>query len=163
MQQTLQSAWERIEWWIKFYSWITVAAVIYGILAAHLPFIIGHPWSSCKVSGSDCGCVLVFHFYEVPLVLFNAYIAWYGLKKFSRKRLQSFISLVTFAVMVNLAFFTFETGLLLDSLRREAPLWETVALVSVALVLVSGAGLGIYLKQKIVGWLEEQVTGQDFI
>ena len=156
MAQPSDTGWQKIEWWVRFYAWITVAAVIYGIAAAHVPFIIGHPWSSCKVSGSDCGCVWVFHFYEVPLVLFNAFVAWYGLKRFSRKRLQSFSSLVSFAVMTNIAFFTFEIGLLLDGLRREQQLWETLALVSVALVLISGAGLGIYLKQMIVGWLEEQ-------
>ena len=136
----------KIHKWVNFYSWITVAAVIYGILAAHLPFLIGHPWSTCKVAGSDCACVLVFHLYEVPLTTFNAFVAWYGLKKFSTATLPRFRSLVGFAVTANLVFFTFETGLLLDGIRREAPTWENIALTSVALILLTGAGLGIYLK-----------------
>ncbi len=136
----------KIQKWVTFYSWITIAAVIYGILAAHVPFIIGHPWSSCKVAGSDCACVLVFHLYEVPLTLFNTYVGWYGLKRFSSVTLPRFRSLVGFAVTANLVFFTFETGLLLDGLRRQAPTWENVLLTSVALILVVGAGLGIYLK-----------------
>ena len=152
----MQDNWQSIEKWVRFYSWITVGAVVYGIAAAHVPFIIGHPWSSCKVSGSDCACVLVFHFFEVPMVSFNAFIAWYGLKKFSRGNVNRFASLLGSAFTVNLIFFAFEICLMLDGLRRQAPEWEGWALFSVALILVSGSGLALILKQKIVGWLESQ-------
>ncbi|MGE3800077.1 MAG: hypothetical protein AB7H80_03585 [Candidatus Kapaibacterium sp.] len=155
MAQTSATTWQNVEQWVKFYSWITVAAVIYGFAAAHVPFIIGHPWSSCKVSGSDCACVLVFHLFEVPLVSFNAFIAWYGLKKFSLERVERFSSLLSFAFTVNLLFFAFEICLMLDGLRRQAPDWENYALLSVALILVFGAGLSLFLKQKIVGWIED--------
>jgi hypothetical protein len=53
-------------------------------------------------------------------------------------------------VVANVVFFTFEIGLLLDGLRREAPVWETIALSSIALILISGAGLGVYVKQKLI-------------
>ena len=145
--------WEKIEHWVKLYSWITFGAVIYGILAAHVPFIIGHPWTTCEVCGSKLGCVLVFHLYEVPLVSFNAFIVWYGLKRFSRKTIHNYMSLLTFSVVVNIAFFTFECGLLLDGIRREQALWETLALTSVAMILIGGAGLAIYVKQLMVSFV----------
>jgi len=141
---------EKVEWWVRIYSYITIGALIYGVAAAHIPFFIGIPWSSCEVCGSNLACVLVFHFYEVPLVSFNAFFAWYGLKRFSPGTSYNYSSLLTFAVVANVVFFTFEIGLLLDGLRREAPLWETIALSSIALILISGAGLGVYVKQKLI-------------
>lgn len=144
-----RSAWKDIQWWVGLYSWITVGAVVYGVAAAHAPFLIGHPWSTCRVSGSGCGCVLVMHLFEVPLVTFNALVAWYGLKRFSPETLPRFRSLVGFAVTANLVFFVFEIGLLIDSLRLEVPAWEIVLLSTIAIMLVSGAGLGIFLKQKM--------------
>ena len=154
MGQTSRTDWQTIKWWVRFYSRLTFGAVLYGIAAAHVPFIIGHPWSTCKAGGPDCACVLVFHLFEVPLVSFNAFIAWYGLKRFSRERLRSFTSLLGFAFTVNLLFVAFEICLMLDGFRRQAPEWESWALLSVALILVFGSGLSLYLKQKIVGWLE---------
>lgn len=143
-------SWEKVVWWVRLYSYITIGALIYGIAAAHIPFLIGVPWTSCEVCGSKLACVLVFHFYEVPLVSFNAFFAWYGLKRFTPGTSHNYSSLLTFAVVSNIAFFTFEIGLLLDGLRREAPLWEAIALSSIALILISGAGLGVYVKQKLI-------------
>ncbi len=150
MATELEAIRRNLAWWVRCYSYITVGAVLYGVAAAHVPFIIGVPWSTCETGGSKLACVLVFHLYEVPLVGFNAFFAWYGLKRFSPQTARSYASLLSFAVLANLAFFTFETGLLLDGLRREAPLWETLTLFSVALILISGAGLGVYIKQKTV-------------
>lgn len=144
----------KIEKLVRKYSYITWGAVIYGVLAAHLPFIIGFPWSTCEVCAGKLACVLVFHLYEVPLVSFNGYFAYYGLNKFSMGKARRYMSLLNFVVMVNLAFFTFETGLLLDSIRRSAPLWETLALSSVALILVGGSLFGIYVKQRLEAALE---------
>ena len=141
---------EKVVWWVRLYSYITIGALIYGIAAAHIPFLIGVPWTSCEVCGSKLACVLVFHFYEVPLVSFNAFFAWYGLKRFTPGTSHNYSSLLTFAVVSNIAFFTFEIGLLLDGLRREAPLWEAIALSYIALILISGAGLGVYVKQKLI-------------
>ncbi len=150
MTNNLPASWLKIKWWVTFYSYITFFAVFYGIAAAHVPFIIGHPWTSCEINGCGLCCVLVFHMYEVPLVLFNAYIAWYGLKKFSKVTITNFMSLINFAVAANFAFFTFETILLQDSIKREAPCWESIALTSVALILCGGSFLGIYVKQKLI-------------
>jgi len=143
------SAWNSVERLVRMYAYITIAAVVYGILAAHVPFIIGHPWSSCEDCTSTLACVLVYHLYEVPLVLFDAYVAWYALKRFSRGTLPLFVSLVLFAVVVNLAFFTFETMLILDGLHRGAAEWETLLISSVALILVGGSAFGIYVHQKL--------------
>src|SRR5215210_5978377 len=122
--------------WVRIYSYITLGAALYGIAWAHVPFIIGKPWSTCKGEGSDLGCVLAFHLFEVPTVLFNFYIVWYGLKRFSAETARSFCSLLMFAAAFNFVFFAFEINTLLNSLQRHAPGWETLALVSIALLLV---------------------------
>ena len=147
------SGFNKIQWWIKFYSYITFAAILYGIVAAHLPPIIGHPWSSCKSCDCNLVCVLVFHLYEVPLLLYNIFFAWYGLKRFSLITIHNYNSLLTFAIVSNLAFFTFESLLLLENVKSAAPAWESIALSSVALILVGGSGLGIFIKQKLISFI----------
>lgn len=136
---------------VSFYCWLTLAVVLYGVSVAHIPFLIGTPWTTCEGQGSPLGCVLAFHLFEVPLVSFNAFIAWYGLKRFSLQTVSRFRSLLTFAVSVNLVFFAFEIILLLGGLQRQQPLWETLALFSVAFALGGGAFLGMYVHQKLLG------------
>lgn len=147
------SGYKKVEWWVRFYSYITFAAIAYGIAAAHVPAIIGIPWSSCEFCDCKLYCVLVFHLYEVPLVAFNTFFAWYGLKRFSTKTTHIYDSLLIFSIVSSVAFFTFESLLLLESVKSGAPLWESIGLCSVALILISGAGLGLYVKQKLVSYL----------
>jgi D-arabinono-1,4-lactone oxidase len=147
------SSFDKIQWWIRFYSYITFAAIIYGIAAAHIPAILGEPWSSCESCDCKFVCVLVFHLYEVPLVAFNTFFAWYGLKRFSVITIHNYNSLLTFAIVSNLAFFTFESILLLDNVKSNAPAWESIALSSVALILVGGSGFGIFVKQKLISFI----------
>ncbi len=144
---------DKVKWWVRFYSYITFAAIVYGIIAAHLPAIIGHPWSSCEYCNCKLACVLVFHLYETPLVLYSTFFAWYGLKRFSLQSIHNYSSLLIFAIVSSLAFFTFESILLLESVRNNSPAWESYGLTSVALILVGGAGLGIYVKQKLISFL----------
>jgi len=134
---------------VRVYSWITVIAVTYGICAAHIPFLIGMPWSSCTVCGSTLGCVLAFHLLEVPIVSFHAFFAWYGLQRFTTDKLPIYDTLISVAIAGNLAFAVFETGLLLDGFRRETPLWETVLLFSVAITLIGGAALATFVKARL--------------
>lgn len=140
---------ERAAWWVRLFSYISAFAVLIGIGAAHIPWVIGNPWSTCSVGGSHLGCVLAFHLYEVPLVAVNLLIIWYGLRRFSRETLTRYAALLTMTVAANLAFFTLETGLLFDSIRRDAPMWESIGLSLVGLLLVSGAALGGYIRMKL--------------
>jgi hypothetical protein len=147
------SGFDKIQWWIRFYSYITFAAILYGIAAAHIPAIIGVPWSSCEFCDCKLACVLVFHLYEVPLVAFNTFVAWYGLKRFSVVTVHNYNSLLTFNIVSNLAFFTFESILLLDTVKSNAPAWESIALSSVALILIGGSGFGLIVKQKSISFM----------
>lgn len=147
------SGYKKVEWWVRFYSYITFAAIVYGIAAAHIPAIIGIPWSSCEFCNCKLYCVLAYHLYEVPPVAFNTFFAWYGLKRFSIHTTHNYNSLLIFSIVSSVAFFTFESLVLVESIKTGAPLWESIGLCSVALILVSGAGLGLYVKQKLVSFL----------
>lgn len=136
--------------WVRIYSYITLGGALYGVAWAHVPFIIGKPWGTCEGRGSDIGCVLAFHLFDVPIVLFNLYIAWYGLRRFSAETARSFNSLLTFAAVFNFVFFAFEINTLLNSLQRHAPEWESLALVSIALLLVCGTALTVYIHQRLI-------------
>jgi hypothetical protein len=43
--------------------------------------------------------------------------------------------------------------LLLDTVKSNAPMWESIALSSVALILIGGSGFGLYVNQKLVSYL----------
>ncbi len=147
---------DKIEWWVKLYSWITVGGITLGVAAAHIPPLIGTPWSLCEAGGCKLACVLAVHLYETPLTLFNAYVAWYGLRKFSDSRIHNYMSLLTFTVVANIAFFTFECQLIIDILRREAPQWESLLVGFIALTLVGGAGFAVFIRQKLVTYVNQK-------
>jgi len=135
---------------VAFYCHITIWSAIYGILAAHVPFIIGKPWTTCDNCSNKPGCILLFHLFEVPLVLFNLYVAWYGLKRFSQSTKNLFISLLGSAFAVNLVFLCFECILIFLNLKSFAPAWENVLMTSVAIILIGGSALALYVKQKLI-------------
>jgi len=147
---------EKVGWWVRLYSYITAGAIIYGLAAAHVPFIIGTSWSFCEVCGNKLGCVLALHLYEAPLTIFNGYVAWYGLKRFSQNKAHNFMSLLTITIVANIAFFTFECQLIVDILRREAPLWESLVTSSLALLFIGGAGFAVFVKQKLVTFVNQE-------
>jgi hypothetical protein len=135
---------------VQLYSHITIWATIYGLLAAHVPAIIGHPWTSCDNCGSKLGCILLIHLFEAPLALFNLYVAWYGLKRYSTTKPSLYISLLGTVLTVNLVFFCFECLFIYTNLRSFAPAWENILLATVALMLIGSCTLAIYVKQKLI-------------
>lgn len=133
--------------WVKAYSYLTLGAVLYGLAWAHLPYLVGQPWSTCGQGGAASGCVLALHLFEVPPVLFHAYVAWYGLRRFSPAVVRPYGALLTFAAAFNFVCFAFEVNVLLAGLQRQAPGWEVFGLTSIALVFGGGAGLAVYVNQ----------------
>jgi hypothetical protein len=143
-------SWDPYRKLVRTYSYVTLAGVLYGVAWAHAPFLVGEPWSTCKDGGSELGCVLVFHLFELPTVVFFAYVAWYGLRALTPDNVRSYSSLLVFAATAFFVFFAFEIQLLLASLERSAPTWEVAALASVALILLGGAALTMYVHQRLV-------------
>ena len=141
---------EKAIWWVKLYCYITVIAVVYGLACAHVPFIIGSGWSTCTAMSSELYGVLILHLYEVPVTLFNIYVAWYGLKRFSLDRIQLFMSLLTFSLAANITFFLFECELVLGQLSNSAPQWEIAVTTTLALMMLGGSALAIIVRQKLV-------------
>jgi hypothetical protein len=148
-----KAAWHEADWWLRLFAYLLIGGVVYGILAAHVPPILGHPWSACQVGAGRLGCILLVHVWEVPAVFFNGFVAWYILKRFHQGTGQATSALITFTVVVNVAFLVFEVLFAIDGLHRLAPPWETWMLSSVAVLLASGSILGIFIKQKLVAAL----------
>lgn len=134
---------------VQLYSWLLVAALAYGIVAAHLPALIGHAWSSCNDFANPTGCVVTFHFLEIPIVCYLLAFAVYGLRHLS-SHLRKYASLLNVTLTALGLFLLFEVNLILDSFRRDAPTWEVAALFSVASLLLGGIVLGIHTKLKLL-------------
>jgi hypothetical protein len=146
-----EAAWEQLSRWIRIFSWIIASGVAWGIFLAHIFAIVGRPWTSC----STAGCVVSFHLFEVPLVAYEIFFVWYGLRRFTRSTERQYRVLLGFANVVNLCFFAFEAQLLIQSFNRSAPILESLGLVSIALLLATGVALGLWTQLR----LTRQVDG----
>lgn len=135
---------------VKLYSWITFVAILYGICWAHIPALMGTPWDSCNGACSRLWCILTFHLYEVPIVIFGAYLGWYGLTQFSTYTMGKYRSLLLFSATLNSCFVTFEIISAQGAMMRNSPEWELIGLLSLSAVLIGGVGLTIYLHQRLV-------------
>ena len=140
---------------VRVFSWVILGGAVVGLGAAHIPWVIGEPWSTCRVAGSQLGCALLFHLYEAPLVAMNLFVVWYGLSRFTGLNAPRFAALVTFMVVANAAFVTFEASLLMDSLRRGAPNWENYALALVMVILITGCVFGIYVVHRLISAIQD--------
>jgi hypothetical protein len=134
---------------INFYSHLTIGSIIYGLIAAHLA-IFGLKWSSCDNCSSSLMCYLSFHLFGAPICLFNLYVSWFGLRKYSTLTKGFYITLLDNAFTANLVYFAFECNLIYTKLIMTAPMWENIVLSSIAIILVSGCGLSVYVKQKLM-------------
>jgi hypothetical protein len=147
------AGWSKYVWWVKVYSYVTLIAALYGIAYAHIPPLTGHEWSLC--TGPYAGwCKLAVHLFEVPIVVFNLVIAWYGLKRFSLETVIQYNSLLGFAVTFNMVFFLFETNLLMEGLLKLFPFWEIFAFASIAVILICGTIFTMVLKQMLLKLLK---------
>jgi hypothetical protein len=135
---------------VVIYSHITIWAVVYGILIGHVPMFIGHPWSTCDNCSSKTGCLLVLHLFDVSFSLFNLYVAWYGLKRYTADTKSQYISLLGTVISVNLVFFSFECISIILGLKAFAPAWENILVATIALMLMGSIGLALYIKQKLI-------------
>lgn len=135
---------------VAVYSHITIWAAIYGIAAAHVPYFIHSPWTVCDNCSTKLGCVLLVHLFDGSLTLFNLYVAWFGLKRFSEKAPNLYISLLDTVISANLVFFCFECILIYNNLRSFAPAWESILLATIAIMLIGACGLAVYVKQKLI-------------
>lgn len=152
MKENSSSIWSSTHWWVKFYSYITISVVILGIAAAHIPAIIGHPWSSCDIGG--LGCILTFHWFDVPMLVYNFYLALYGLYNFTPQKVSFYLLHLIVGISVNLVFFLFECELIMNSFNRGAPVWEIITLYCLSGMLIGGAFLGVYLAVKLLYYLK---------
>lgn len=140
---------------VRVFSWVTVLGTAYGLAAAHVPgLVLGTPWSLCGTA-DRLPCVLAFHLFEVPLVIYELFVAWYGLRRFSRATLPVYRVLVAGLVVVNAAFCTFEAVLLVSALRDGAPTWEILGLASIVATLA----FGIFFALFVAARLAEPVAG----
>ena len=141
----------KIMYWIHFYGYVVLAAAIYGITVAHLPVILGHQWSVCLFDGQIYWpCVLTIHLYDASLTIITILFAWYSLKRATVDKIQIYRSFLFFIIALELAFFTFECVELLWNFRHGAAAWENYIIASIALVLLGGALIAIYVNTKIL-------------
>lgn len=140
-----EAAWDQLSRWIRIFSGILAAGVAWGIFLAHIFAIVGKPWSTCTTAG----CVVTFHLFEVPLVAYDLFFVWYGLRRFSRANERQYRVILGFANVANLTFFAFEAQLLVESFNRSAPLLESLGLVSIAVLLVTGVALGLWTQLRL--------------
>lgn len=132
----------------RWFSLVAVAVVLYGLAAAHVPFLIGTPWTTCKMD-QELPCVLAFHLYEVPIVLFQAGFAWYGLARLTRATVGTYRVLLSGSTLLNAVFGLFETTLLLDTIKAGGPTWEALALTSLVVFFQVGVFFGLFLLNKL--------------
>jgi hypothetical protein len=134
---------------INFYALLTIGSVIFGMIAAHLA-LFGLKWSSCENCSNSFVCYSMFHLFGAPICLFNLYVSWFGLKRYNLQSKSYYLTLLDNAFTANLVFFAFECLLMHDKLKLFAPMWENYVLASIALILVSGCGLSVYVKHKLM-------------
>lgn len=136
--------------WIKLYGWVVVVASLYGITIAHLPVILGHPWTVCQIDGAgSLPCVLTIHLYDAVLTILLLLFGWYSLKRATPDRVEVYLSLLVFALVIEMAFFTFEIVELLWNFHNQAAAWENWIIASIALILLGGFMLGVYVHLKV--------------
>ena len=143
-------------YWVHLYGYIVLAAAIYGILAAHIPVILGHQWTVVLIDGEvSLPVILTLHLYDASLTFFTMWFSWYSIKKVTLKNIRQYQALLMSVIAAEFAFFTFECEELLWNFHDHAQPWENYLIGSIATILVCGAFFGIYVLTKVISLTQE--------
>lgn len=147
------------------YSVFIIAFCLLDVLLVHILPYYCDPWTTYH--HFECyrkQCSIVLHFFETPIILFNLYVAYYGLKKFSTENKLLFGSLLDNVFATNVVFFTVKCFQLFYSFTNHPQGWEiAVYVVIVTLILVTICWL-LYVKrvvinEKVLSGLVKDVDG----
>ena len=132
----------RLHGWIRLYSFLTLASVLYGVGVAHLFGVIGPGFTTSPNTAS----VLVVHLFEVPIVAYVTFVAIFALRRLRPETMPTYYALLGFANVANLVFFAFEIQLLFASAVRGAPALELGALTSITVILLTAVAMGLAIQ-----------------
>lgn len=147
----IEQNWIQAEKYLKYFGWFVIGSIATGLLVGHIPVLFyGKHWTTCTSGGSNTACLIIVHVWGVPIIGFSAFYAWYYFRKYSRAIGHQINLLLAMVNVVNIVYLGFQTGMVLDSIRRtNAAAWETDIMAMIAGFLVIGVGLGIYTNQKL--------------
>ncbi|MFN0058687.1 MAG: hypothetical protein ACKVX7_09560 [Planctomycetota bacterium] len=136
----LATSWRALTFWVRVYSWITVAATTYGLFVAH-----AIQWTNC----ASATAVFAVHLFEAPLTLYALWVAYFGIVRWAADTRTSYHAFLGFANVTNLVFFLFEIQLVLGGLARGVPDLHTALTLSIAAILLAAVGMGLVLYVRI--------------
>jgi hypothetical protein len=151
MEKTVDHSkkWLSAEKYLKYFGFFVIGSIVTGLILTYLPDIRGYRWSTCHSGGSIIACRIIFYIWGVPIIGFSAFYAWYYFKNYSRENAHQINLLLIMTNVVNIVYLTFQSSLLLDSIRRAAPSWETIIMSGIAVLLLIGISLGILTNYKL--------------
>ena len=141
--------WHSAETFLKYFGFFVIGSIAIGLILTYLPDLLGYHWSTCRSGGSIIACRIVFYIWSVPIIGFSVFYAWFYFKKYSRENAHQVNLLLIMTNVVNIVYLTFQSSLLLDSIRRAAPSWEIMIMSVIAILLLLGIGLGIVTNYKL--------------
>lgn len=161
--------WQTATRWITFMCMIILGGIFLGLAAAHLPAIMGDPWSSCDAYNETTkegfkqrsGCIFAYHLIQVPIFLLLVFFTCYGFYiscktvpygtslSAMRRHIYNFHSIFTMTLSFGMIFALIEVNFVFDSFRRAAPTWETGLLIFLSSTLEISISLGIVVLFKL--------------
>ncbi len=141
--------WLSAEKFLKSFGFFVIGSIATGLLLGYVPDILGYHWSTCRAGGSIVACQVILYLWGVPIIGFSVFYAWYYFKKYARENALQVNLLLTMTNVVNIVYLTFQTTLVLDSIRRAAPFWETMIMSGIAVILLLSIALGVITNYKL--------------
>ncbi|NOT73612.1 MAG: FAD-binding protein [Cyclobacteriaceae bacterium] len=136
---------------IVWYSYSIVAFCVVGVTFVHIPPAMGYDWSSYKIfCDSWVWGSLVIHFFETPVIFFNLYVAYFGLKKLTPETRENYLSLLSSSFTTNFGFFTIECVQLFFSFPNHAAGWEKTTYVSIVVLMLGALIFLLYVKNLLL-------------
>lgn len=161
--------WRTATRWIMALCLLVFFGSFFGVGAAHLPAIMGHPWSSCEAYNNVTkegfkqrgGCIFAYHLIQVPIFLLFMFFSLYGFYiscktvpygtslSAMRAHTYNFHSIFTMTMSIAMVFALIEVDFVFDSFRRAAPTWETGLLIVLSSTLESSVTFGLVVLFKL--------------
>lgn len=151
----LPDLWDASRRWVRLLAGFNAAGVVIFLFGSHFFGVVGNFTSSLPSHWSTCladdgmtmrwGCVLLYHAYEVPLILVMAFHAWYGLRRFSWRAVPGYFYLTFLQTLLIFLLTTFDARVLLGLLEDGAHFMEILVLTVGWSLLMGITLLSIYV------------------
>eukprot|EP01084_Bolivina_argentea_P119245 211453_1 len=165
-----------LTFYVDLYCWIMILGNLLGVFAAHLIPILAwldpetfKPWGSCLYFETDdlpvnkygkyaIGCILEFHFFNIPVMVGVMGLCIYTLIKWNYRDIALFLRIIQLTNILEFGYMIYEALICWIVFVRNDPWYQSWTILALGLLITIGVILGVWIQFAVQRFFDKAET-----